>query len=137
MTIIRPAVQSDVAALSELARAAYVGYVERMGREPAPMQADYAALVETRTVWVAEQANLVVGLLVLEVRSGHLLLDNIAVSPNARSVRAISGGRRTPSSATALTTKVTASTHERFTARQRGSRSRRAHQICCSGGDSA
>lgn len=74
-----------MAALSELARAAYVAYVERMGREPAPMQADYAALVEARTAWVAEQANLVVGLLVLEVRSDHLLLDNIAVSPNARS----------------------------------------------------
>lgn len=84
VTIIRRARQSDVGALSELVRAAYGGYVERMGREPAPMRADYSALVEAGAVWVAVRSGLVVGLVVLEVRPDHLLLDNIAVSPGVR-----------------------------------------------------
>jgi GNAT superfamily N-acetyltransferase len=84
VTIIRTARESDVAVLAELARAAYSGYIERIGREPAPMTADYASLVQAGLVWVAVRDDVVVGLLVLEVRPDHLLLDNIAVSHTAR-----------------------------------------------------
>ncbi|WP_024802151.1 GNAT family N-acetyltransferase [Nocardia sp. BMG51109] len=83
-TAIRRAGPSDVGALSELVRAAYAGYVDRIGGEPAPMRADYSALVAAGSVWVAERAGVVVGLVVLEARPDHLLLDNIAVDRAAQ-----------------------------------------------------
>ncbi|MBF6330507.1 GNAT family N-acetyltransferase [Nocardia transvalensis] len=92
MTIrIRQAHPNDTAAVSKLVRTAYAHYVERMGREPTPMTADYARLIEAGEVWVAEQANVIVGILVLEVHPDHLLLENIAVS---RDVRGTGLGRR-------------------------------------------
>jgi GNAT superfamily N-acetyltransferase len=48
------------------------------------MPADYAALVESGQVWVAEHDGALVGLLVLELEPGHVLLDNIAVAPDAQ-----------------------------------------------------
>lgn len=45
MVMIRAGRRGDAAALSTLARAAYAPYLERMDGEPAPMQADYAALI--------------------------------------------------------------------------------------------
>lgn len=84
MTTIRPARPADVAILSELARDAYAPYVDLMGTEPAPMRTDYAALVDAHQVWVAELDGVVVGLLVLKIEPDHLLLDNVAVSAEAR-----------------------------------------------------
>ncbi|MFE1168556.1 GNAT family N-acetyltransferase [Nocardiopsis sp. NPDC058789] len=84
MTIIRQARPSDVAVLTRLADSAYGHYVERMGKEPGPMTADYASLVGAGEVWVAEQEGVPVGLLVLRARPDHLLLDNIAVSPSSQ-----------------------------------------------------
>lgn len=64
--------------------AAYEGYVDRIGRAPAPMTADYDAAVRDSQVWVAAENDEVVGLLVLVARSDHLLLENIAVVPSAQ-----------------------------------------------------
>ncbi len=41
----RRAVPSDVPAITRLVREAYGKYVERMGREPGPMAADYGRVV--------------------------------------------------------------------------------------------
>ena len=41
--MIRRATEDDVARIVEIARAAYIKYVPRMGREPPPMLADFAA----------------------------------------------------------------------------------------------
>jgi ribosomal protein S18 acetylase RimI-like enzyme len=84
MLAIRPAVPGDAAALSELARSAYAHYVDRVGKKPAPMTEDYPSLVSTGGVWVAEHDGVLVGLLVLKVESDHVLLDNVAVSPDAQ-----------------------------------------------------
>jgi GNAT superfamily N-acetyltransferase len=81
MAIIRPAVPGDATALAELARRAYAPYVDRMGREPAPMTADYPSLVSADRVWVAEQDGVLAGLLVLVRETDHVLLDNVAVCP--------------------------------------------------------
>ncbi|MDN5851795.1 MAG: GNAT family N-acetyltransferase [Actinomycetia bacterium] len=70
--------------LGDLVRAAYEHYVERIGVEPAPMHADYAALVEQGLVWVAADDAAVLGLVVLLPQRDHLLLDNIAVGPSAQ-----------------------------------------------------
>lgn len=82
--IIRRARPGDVSALSGLAHDAYARYVDRMGAEPAPMRADYPALVRAGAVWVAERDGAVVGMLVLEMAHDHVLLDNIAVAPDAQ-----------------------------------------------------
>jgi N-acetylglutamate synthase-like GNAT family acetyltransferase len=86
VTTIRGARRSESGTLSDLARAAYASYVERMkGTEPAPMREDYCSLIDAgHQVWVAEQDGNVVGILVLKTKSDHLLLDNVAVTPTAQ-----------------------------------------------------
>jgi GNAT superfamily N-acetyltransferase len=59
-------------------------YVPRIGREPAPVGADYEALVASAAVWVAIEANSIVGVLVLQPQSDALLLENVAVAPVAQ-----------------------------------------------------
>lgn len=62
-------------------REAYAPYVPRIGREPAPMTADYADLIGRSEVWVADEAGRVVGVLVLRPGATALLLENVAVVP--------------------------------------------------------
>ena len=59
-------------------------YVERIGRQPAPMTADYGDAVESTHAWVAEQGGRLVDLIVLEPAGDHLLLENVAVLPQRR-----------------------------------------------------
>jgi len=82
--VIRAAEAADAARLRAVAKGAYEGYVDRIGRAPAPMTADYDAAVRDGQVWVATQQDEVVGLLVLIARPDHLLLENIAVLPSAQ-----------------------------------------------------
>ena len=75
----------DLAAIRRIVREAYAQYVPRIGREPAPMTADYAALLEAGEVWVAAAADgSVVGVLVLQPEAESLLLENVAVAPEAQ-----------------------------------------------------
>jgi ribosomal protein S18 acetylase RimI-like enzyme len=78
---IRPATAADTDAVRSCVRDAYAHYVPRIGREPAPMKADYAALIESGEVWVATEEERVVGVLVLRARPTSLLLENVAVRP--------------------------------------------------------
>jgi ribosomal protein S18 acetylase RimI-like enzyme len=82
--VLRPAGPGDTAAVTEVVDAAYQGYVPRIGQRPAPMDADYAGLIDAGAVWVAESAAAILGVLVLVVHSDHLLLENIAVSPGSQ-----------------------------------------------------
>jgi ribosomal protein S18 acetylase RimI-like enzyme len=81
---IRPASVEDVETVGRLVREAYEIYVPRIGREPAPMTADYDALVRDGAVWVAREGDAVVGVLVLHVLPEALLLENVAVAPAAQ-----------------------------------------------------
>jgi N-acetylglutamate synthase-like GNAT family acetyltransferase len=78
---VRPAVAADADLVSELVESAYQGYVPRIGLRPAPMDADYASLIGRDEVWVAEQDDALVGVLVIVIAGDHLLIENIAVSP--------------------------------------------------------
>jgi hypothetical protein len=48
----RPAGESGAVALAAVAAEAYRPYVPRIGREPAPMTADYAQAVRSGLAWV-------------------------------------------------------------------------------------
>lgn len=48
------------------------------------MSDDYASLVRQGDVWVAENGSGLVGLLVLEPANDHLLVQNVAVAPEAQ-----------------------------------------------------
>jgi ribosomal protein S18 acetylase RimI-like enzyme len=81
MPEIVQAARGDARAVAECVRAAYAHYVERIGREPAPMTADYEALIDAGEVWVARAGEDVAGVLVLRPQPPALLLENIAVAP--------------------------------------------------------
>ena len=80
-TAIRRASAGDAAAAAEITSAAYRPYVERIGREPAPMGADFDALIAAGDVWVATDQDRVVGVLVLRLQGTALLLESVAVDP--------------------------------------------------------
>ncbi|WP_158743374.1 GNAT family N-acetyltransferase [Acidisphaera sp. L21] len=80
----RPATRDDLQAVETIVRAAYSHYVARIGRQPGPMLDDYGALIEQGLVRVAEHEGAVQGVLVLVPEEGAMLLDNVAVSPDAQ-----------------------------------------------------
>jgi ribosomal protein S18 acetylase RimI-like enzyme len=80
-TTLRPATAADVPRLTELVRAAYSHYVERIGEPPRPMTDDYAQVVRTHRVVVAERDGEIAGLVVLGVDDEGFYIDNVAVDP--------------------------------------------------------
>lgn len=69
--------------MARVAQHAYARYLERMNdQRPAPMDANYDALVAEADAWVAEVEGQVVGFLILIVDSNGMLLDNVAVLPS-------------------------------------------------------
>ena len=74
----------DASKLRDLARAAYAHYVERVGREPGPMVDDYDARVTEDECWMVREHGQLLGYLVLRWQPDHVLLDNVAVAPNAQ-----------------------------------------------------
>ena len=82
---IRRARRDEAPALAALAERAYERYVERIGRRPAPMDADYPALVDAGEVFVAHESGTIAGLIVLIRKPDHLFVENIAVDPERQS----------------------------------------------------
>ena len=83
MAPIRLALEADRLAVEAVVHAAYRPWIARIGREPAPMGDDYAARIMERTVYVVG-APLIGGIVVLIVEGDVMLLDNIAVRPEAQ-----------------------------------------------------
>lgn len=79
--MLRQATAADVPRLTELVRAAYEHYVERMGRPPGPMTDDYAEVVRRARVVVAERDGEVAGVIVLAAGDDGFLVENVAVHP--------------------------------------------------------
>ena len=79
--LTRPATPEDEPAIRACVRAAFSGYVADMGREPAPMAADYAAHIARGEAHVAESGGCFLGYAVFFPEDGAMLLDNIAVLP--------------------------------------------------------
>lgn len=81
---LRAATPDDLPAIQEIVERAYSPYIERMGKPPGPMLDDYAKRIEANQVRVADIGGRIGGLLVLIDQGDHLLLDNIAVHPEAQ-----------------------------------------------------
>ena len=77
---LRLAIPRDVAAITELVERAYLGYVDQIGRRPAPMDDDHADKVRRGQVVVADRGG-IVGVLVLVVQPDHVFIENLAVDP--------------------------------------------------------
>jgi len=78
---IRMAVPGDAQRLAAIALAAYAKYVPRLGREPAPMRADFPAALASGHLVVIEHAGAIQGYLVAWAEPDAYFLDNIAVDP--------------------------------------------------------
>ena len=78
---IRRAESTDVVAVTALVARAYARYVSRIGRSPAPVDAEYEALVEAGDVWVADAGGRLGGVVVFRAAEGVLELENVAVDP--------------------------------------------------------
>jgi ribosomal protein S18 acetylase RimI-like enzyme len=79
--LIRRAMAEDTARISAIARAAYTKYVPRIGREPAPMLADFAAEVAAGHVVVIGTAGAVDGYMIAWPEMDAYFIDNVAVDP--------------------------------------------------------
>lgn len=82
--IIRPAAIGGLPEIQRIVHAAYIKYVERLGKPPAPMLDDYRRRIVAREAWVMLDGTDVTGVLILVPRADHLLLDNVAVDPRFR-----------------------------------------------------
>ncbi len=78
---IRPATAGDVSAMIAIATAAYVVYVPRIGREPAPMVADFASHVVKGEAYVLETGGEVVAYIVTFRKDDAQFVENVAVHP--------------------------------------------------------
>jgi ribosomal protein S18 acetylase RimI-like enzyme len=81
---LRLATRDDKPTVEAVVHAAYAHYVARIGRKPGPMLDDYGALIDAGRVHVLTRGGLVQGVLVLIPEPDSLLLDNIAVAPEAQ-----------------------------------------------------
>jgi ribosomal protein S18 acetylase RimI-like enzyme len=82
--LIRIATPNDAARIGALARAAYIKYVPRIGREPAPMVADFGAEIAAQNVVVVEVAGEVDGYMIAWPEAEAYFIDNIAVDPRCQ-----------------------------------------------------
>ena len=70
--------------MRQLVREAYVQYVDRIGREPAPMTVDYELVAACGRCVLATTGESLVGLVVWDVEDDAVLIENVAVSPSAQ-----------------------------------------------------
>lgn len=84
---IRKAIIQDSVKLSDIARRSYAVYIPRIGKEPAPMKANYSEVIKNHEVWVIENNGVVIGFSVLIYDdkgigdNSYPLLETIAVDP--------------------------------------------------------
>ena len=78
---IRKAVLGDLACLRACAQVAYGKYIDRIGKAPAPMNADFARQVAAGSVYVALRGSEFAGYVAFYPQGDHLHLDAVAVLP--------------------------------------------------------
>src|SRR5579872_5341061 len=81
ITAIRQAQKADQAAVVVCVQHAYARYLSRMDRQPAPMLADYHALIAQGVVYVLPGEEGMCGVLVMMPQDKSMFVENIAVDP--------------------------------------------------------
>lgn len=82
MHVIRKATDADLDQVKACAEAAYTRYIERIGKKPAPMVADFATAIEAETLYVIEAEAHMCGFVVFYACNDYLHLENVAVDPH-------------------------------------------------------
>ncbi|HTK06725.1 MAG TPA: GNAT family N-acetyltransferase [Ktedonobacteraceae bacterium] len=79
---IRPAHEADHEAVAGCVQAAYDKYIARIGRKPAPLLADYHALILRDVVYVlVNDDEEICGVLVMMPQENGMFVENIAIDP--------------------------------------------------------
>jgi RimJ/RimL family protein N-acetyltransferase/ribosomal protein S18 acetylase RimI-like enzyme len=81
---LRRAGPDDVPAIEALQQAAYRPNAAILGVEPVPLRWDYAAIMQRCEVWLAEALGKPVGVLILEMRADHVMLESVATAPGTQ-----------------------------------------------------
>lgn len=76
---VRAACAVETAQIRDVVGRAYMPYLDRMDRAPAPMLVDYTASIEAGAVWVIGQP--IAAVIVLVPAGNALLVENVAVDP--------------------------------------------------------
>lgn len=79
---LRRATLADAKAIRDLTRSAYAKWVPLIGREPLPMTVNYGRAVIDHWIDLYESNGAVVALVEVVPHAQHLLIENIAVSPD-------------------------------------------------------
>lgn len=78
---IRIATENDTDAVRACVIAAFEHYIERIGKQPGPMQLDFASEIKAGHVWVAAHEKLVFGTIVLYETEHGFYIDTVAAQP--------------------------------------------------------
>lgn len=78
---LRIAGRDDAAAIRDLTRAAYAKWVAVLGREPAPMTANYFEAVRKHRFDLLYDGEILTALIETVPQDGFLLIENVAVLP--------------------------------------------------------
>ena len=78
---LRPAETDDLAFVTNCAGSAYSLYIERIGKKPAPMVADFAAAQREGHLEIMQAEKVDIGFLVSFSRQDSLFVENIAIAP--------------------------------------------------------
>ena len=78
---MRRAEAGDLATVTDLTRRAYEHYVPILGGEPMPMTEDYAPRIAGGEVWLLEDGDVPIGLIVPEDRGDRFQIFSVAVAP--------------------------------------------------------
>lgn len=81
---IRQAQATDHQAIVACVEAAYTKYIARIGKEPAPLRADYPALIAQGVVYVLTYNEGIRGVLVMMPQGKSLFVENVAVDPQVQ-----------------------------------------------------
>lgn len=82
--VIERAKASDVPCIKSIVEAAYSKYIERMGKLPAPMTADYNKLFEAYDVYVLKINGEVIGSIILSTETDSIAINNLVLDPSAQ-----------------------------------------------------
>jgi ribosomal protein S18 acetylase RimI-like enzyme len=82
--VVEVAKVEDICAIKQMVDAAYSKYIERIGKLPAAMTAEYDKLVETRNVYVLRADGNVVGSVLLSKEEDSIKVSNLVVDPTVQ-----------------------------------------------------